>query len=176
MEFIFIIIVILVVVGVWAIKNSQETFITPNGEERPQVYFKKQFFLTIAEYKFFEIIKKIIGEEYVIFPQVNLASILNVRVNKYNTYKYRNPVNRKILDFVVFEKKYISPVLVIELDDSSHNSIDRKQRDELVDSVLLEAKIGIMHVPSQYNYNIQELTTHITDALNDLKESKREGK
>lgn len=169
MEFIFLIIVILVAVGLWAIKNSQETFITPKGEERPQVYFKKQFFLTIAEYKFFEIIKKIVGEEYVIFPQVNLASILNVRVNKYNTYKYRNPVNRKILDFVVFEKKYISPVLVIELDDSSHNNINRKQRDELVDKVLLEAKIGIMHVPSQYYYNIQELTTHITGALKELK-------
>jgi very-short-patch-repair endonuclease len=85
-------------------------------------------------------------------------------------------INRKILDFVVFEKKYISPVLVIELDDSSHNSMDRKQRDELVDSVMMEAKIGIMHVPSQYNYNIQELTSHITDALKDFKEFKKVGK
>ena len=49
-------------------------------------YEAKDIFITECEKKFFDAIKSIVGENYIVQPQINLASI----VNKVTADKYRN--------------------------------------------------------------------------------------
>ena len=55
-------------------------------------------------------------------------------------------IDRKSVDFVLFDKEYFSPFMIIELDDSSHEREDRKIRDGFVDSICQKAEIPIKHI------------------------------
>lgn len=61
---------------------------------------------------------------------------------------YRNKIDLKSVDFVLFDKQNISPVLVIELDDYTHQRSDRQARDGFVDRVLNHCGVPILHVVS----------------------------
>jgi hypothetical protein len=49
------------------------------------------------------------------------------------------------------------PYRVIELDDSTHQRRDRRERDALVDSYLVEAGIEIVHYPAARRYRPADL-------------------
>ena len=51
------------------------------------------------------------------------------------------------MDFVICDEK-LNVLLILELDDSSHDTETRKQRDTFVDSVLTGSGYRILHVRS----------------------------
>ncbi len=59
----------------------------------------------------------------------------------------------------------LQPVLGIELDDSSHDRKDRKERDEFVDSLFAHAGLGILHVPTARAYQAVDLADRIKAVL-----------
>ncbi|MBC7876702.1 MAG: DUF2726 domain-containing protein [Anaerolineales bacterium] len=121
-------------------------------------YKAKQYFFTNAEASFFHFLKQMIGEGVIIFPHVALRDLVSISgVEKTNYYKYYNQIDRKQVDFLLVESKTLKPMLVIELDDSSHQRADRIQRDEFVEKVLATAKIPIARVPVKQSYNAKEL-------------------
>jgi len=124
-------------------------------------YEQKSEYLTKAELVFLKVLRQAINGSYEIVTQVPLGSIVRVKSNSKNYYKYYNQIDRKILDFVLFDKSNFKPLLVIELDDSSHNLPDRKNRDKFVDKVLGVVKIPILHLPTRYSYNTSELIDNI---------------
>ena len=128
-------------------------------------YFKKDDFLTLSEKKFFNVLKQITEDKFLIFPQVNLASLVDVNANRWETYKYRNPINRKTVDFCIFKKQILEPLLVIELDDFTHLRSDRMDRDKNVDKVLSQANIPILHVKTKDSDNIELLTKQIFEKI-----------
>jgi very-short-patch-repair endonuclease len=69
-----------------------------------------------------------------------------------------NRVNRKHVDFVLCEPQYLKPMIVVELDDGSHEADERMERDALVDQVLLAAQIRIVHVPAAKGYVVNEIS------------------
>ena len=130
-----------------------------NKEEKPLYlpYLKKSYLMTKAEHEFYKVLEQAVAGKYHIVPQVQLSNI--VQVNKYEKQKqtYRNKIDRKSLDFVLFEKEYFTPYLVIELDDSSHELPDRQNRDHFVDAVLEKAGIKIEHIKTAYAYDLKNL-------------------
>ena len=42
--------------------------------------------------------------------------------------RYRNKIDRKHVDFLIYNQTTFEPVLEIELDDSSHNNLKANQR------------------------------------------------
>jgi very-short-patch-repair endonuclease len=62
------------------------------------------------------------------------------------------------VDFVLFNKEYFTPHLVIELDDSSHQRGYRRARDNFVDEVLNKVGIKIVHIKTAYQYNLDEIS------------------
>ena len=128
-------------------------------------YYKKKYFLTKAEYNFLGILQQILKDEYYIFPQVHLASILGVKKGTGNWQGLMNKINRKSVDFVIFDKQYIQPLLAIELDDSSHRFSKRQERDKFVDKIMQSASMDILHVRASGSYNVDELSNIIFDKL-----------
>ena len=79
--------------------------------------------MTIYERKMYNIIKKL-ENEYTIIPQLNLAAI----INKKNNNKYYSELFRNI-DFAIFDKELENILLLIEINDKTHNEYKRKDRD-----------------------------------------------
>ena len=68
----------------------------------------------------------------------------------------------KCVDFVIIDQRTMAPLLVVELDDRSHERTDRKARDRFVDQVLLSVGIPILHYPVLPSYNKSKLVQIIT--------------
>lgn len=62
---------------------------------------------------------------------------------KYKSYFWK--VQAKHVDFVICDKKLVARC-VIELDDNSHDTPGRKERDEFVDEVLKSAGYTVIHL------------------------------
>ena len=131
--------------------------------QRRLPYYKKNYLLTKAEASFFRVLQLVLYDDYHIFPQISLKSIVGVKSDTGKYYSFWNRINQKTLDFVLFSKNGISPLLVIELDDSSHLLAERNNRDTFLDQVLEEAGIRILHIKTQQSYNPQELINLLKD-------------
>lgn len=116
--------------------------------------------MTKAENEFFKLVSKVIRKGTVSIPQVALGSLVKTYARA-----YRNKVDRKSVDFVLFKDIYYNPPLVIEPDDSSHDRIERIKRDNFVDRVLLKANLPIIHVKLTNNLNEIELKKTIYEKI-----------
>lgn len=131
------------------------------AEKEHLPYVKKAYLMTNAERAFYTVLKEAAGDKYIIIPQVQLSKIVEIERYEMEWRKYFNKINQKSVDFVLFEKEFFSPVIAIELDDSSHHRIDREERDSSVNKILGKAGIRIEHVPWAGAYNVQELSQRL---------------
>lgn len=90
---------------------------------------------------------KPIAEElgYTVFAKVRLLDLLEPMkgTKKYKTYLYK--VQAKHVDFVLCDAKLVARY-IIELDDNSHDTAKRKERDSFVDEVVQSVGYKIIHV------------------------------
>lgn len=92
-------------------------------EEKSEIkIYERKEFMSTYELLFYEKIKDL-ENEYKIVPQVNLATIVK-KINR----GYINELFKNI-DFAIFDKDYKNVLLLIEINDSTHNKINRKDRD-----------------------------------------------
>jgi hypothetical protein len=150
--------------------NSPEAKIKEAKETKNYPFRKKRYLMTQTEYKFFGVLQEVIKGQYFIIPQVALSRIIEPQNGqpKYGTdswYSNFNRINKKTVDFVIFDKVYLSPLLVIELDDYTHNYFTRQQRDDFLDGALKAANLNILHVKPQYNYDTSQLEQAIFSQL-----------
>ena len=103
------------------------------GEKKIYQYRRKQFFLTKPEHELYKILLGVVGQDYYVFAQVHLPTILDHSVKGQKWQAAFAHINRKSVDFVLCDKKYISPKVAIELDDRSHGREDRQERDREVE-------------------------------------------
>lgn len=126
-------------------KKSKESEDATEKEER-YPYVKKQYLMTNREREFFMKLQEQYGKEYYIIPQVPLSKIVDVNHYEKHQWGYRSKIDKKTLDYVLFDPVYFTPQMVIELDDSSHELPERKERDNFVDKVLEQVQIPIQHI------------------------------
>lgn len=74
-------------------------------------------------------------------------------------------IRSKHADFVLVHPLSFAPLLVIELDDSSHEADDRQFRDAWVDEAYAQAGLPILHVPLRKRYSEEQLRQTIIDVL-----------
>lgn len=80
--------------------------------------------------------------DYIVLAQVQLSRFLGVKKG-HNYQSWSNRINRMSADFVIC-KKDASIVAVIELDDSTHQKIDRQIADTKKDKALEAAAIKVV--------------------------------
>lgn len=138
----------------------------PSDEEEEDnfPYRLRDDFLSPAEHSFYMVLKSMMGEHFTIYPKVSLADIFYVVKPNENMSAY-NKINRKHVDFLICEPKTIQPLFAIELDDSSHQRVDRVERDDFVGNVFDAADLPLIHIPVRASYNTQELGQLFRQAL-----------
>lgn len=147
--------------------GQQKRFVHPNGPVPPSPsssclpYVRKQYLLTRAERAFFDVLQTAVPPGWHVFPQVRLANLVLIERGTRGRQSHFNRIQAKCVDFVLCDAQSLSPQLVIELDDSSHDKPDRQERDTFVDAVLASAGLPILHVRWQPIYQVQDLTERI---------------
>jgi len=135
-------------------------------KEKPKyAYQKKQFFMSRAEHEFYDVLVKAVGNEYLIFAQVHLPTIVDEKIKGQPWKAARAHIDRKSVDFVLCDKVYISPKLAIELDDRTHERENRIERDGEVERILNVAGLPLLRLENHGNFNPQELASRIREKL-----------
>lgn len=120
-------------------------------------YYAKTL-LTKSEQAFYYVLIDAVKHRYYVTPQVRLADIIQPRQINWNTLR---PITSKGVDFVLCDPETFMPLIVIELDDSSHRMEHRQRRDVFVNEALRGAGIKVIRQPVQKNYDRAQLVEAI---------------
>jgi len=131
-------------------------------------YYKNPYFISLAERTFFNALLEVVNNEYFIFPQVSLNSLLKIDLKGKDYWTYINKIKQKSVDFVLVNRNNFDPLLVIELDDTSHFLKSRRIRDDFLEDSLTSAKIKYLRIKTQPSYNISELKEAILNKISEV--------
>ena len=158
-------------VGVMLVVVLVIKFITKNFSRKEEKrkplynYKRKDFLISRPEYEFFNILFKILENQYHIFTQVHLPTILDHKITGQNWKGAFSHINGKSVDFVICDKSDIKPLLAIELDDKSHEREDRIERDSEVERMLKEAGMPLLRFENNGSFNKEEIKRSILEKL-----------
>lgn len=116
-----------------------------SSEEYPYI---KPYLLTKNEWSFYKALKPITDKYRLhILAKVRLADLVSVKsgLSKSEYNKAFAKIKAKHVDFVLANPSNLAIKCAIELDDSSHNDIDRQQRDYFLDKVCETVKLPLIH-------------------------------
>lgn len=133
-------------------------------------YARKDYLLSRAERSFFGVLQQVVGSELLVFTKVRLGDLLYIKKGTENRQSFFNRIQSKHVDFVLCEPGAVRPVLVIELDDSSHDKAGRQARDAFVDEALTVAGLPILRVRAKASYSPDKLKGSIKDAISQERE------
>jgi hypothetical protein len=152
----------LVVVGIAAAsrkKKIQAPVATTDKWEPPQAdrlpYEMRRYFFSASERSFYEVLRRLVPS-HTVFAKVRMADLVSVESGAASWRTHFNRIQSKHIDFVLLDSD-LSPVVAVELDDSSHDREDRKTRDEFVDGVFSVARLPLVHVRAKRAYVPDEL-------------------
>lgn len=137
----------IVILALWVLLKYLEIDDKTDKKDYSNAYQRK-LLLTKNEWKnYMSMRQQLEGEGLRICPKVRLLDLIEPK--KCSNAKERrallNKIQSKHVDFTICDEK-LNVLLVLELDDSSHEAESRRQRDLFVDSVLTGAGYQILHV------------------------------
>lgn len=133
-----------------------------NNIDGPTVNYIPKRFLSTNEYNFLNKFIDLENELHVnIVPQVNLASV----IDKVSDSRFHNELFRNI-DFGIFNADYSKLLLLIELNDESHNNYHRKKRDIKVRDICNKAGIKLITFYTRYSNEKEYVKSRIIKELN----------
>lgn len=115
----------------------------------------KEYLVTNFEHHYLEKLRLWFSKDYYIYCQVAVGSALtiNADVSKLNLVQRRTfaqKCHNMSFDFMLVEKGTDRIICAIELDDPTHNRVERKLRDRRLDRVCAAAGIPIFHITNIY--------------------------
>ena len=136
-----------------------------SSTEEALPYQKEPHLLTRAERFLFFALHKAVGSQYHIFPKVRLIDIIHVRSNTPDSQAHKNRIMSKHIDFVLCTRDDFTPLLAIELDDSSHRSQIAQRRDSIKDAALQAASLPILRIAATPTYDAINLLSRINQLI-----------
>ena len=113
----------------------------------PQLAESRTWLLTDHECVLFHLLKRCLPEDMHINSKVRIADLILIKkthgLKAYQSMFAR--ITQKHVDFVITQGPS-EIAFAVELDDSTHQQDDRKQRDKFVDSVFSAAGIPLVHI------------------------------
>ena len=123
-------------------------------------YVRKNF-LTNNELSFLNKLKELeIENGLKIVPQVNLATV----IKKISDIPYQNELFRNI-DYGIFSNNYERLLLLIELNDSSHQNQNRQYRDKKVHEICEMAGIKLITFYTKYSNEKEYVKNRIRNEI-----------
>lgn len=131
---------------------DQEEGAAESTEEFPYI---KTYLLTKNEWAFYKAIKPIAAKYKLhIIAKVRIADLVSVKpgLNRKAYFAAFSKINCKHFDFLLCNPANMAVKAAIELDDSSHDKIDRQQRDYFVNKLCETVKLPLIRVTDSNDF------------------------
>ena len=138
-------------------------FVTTRGTDYP--YKRKDYLFSRGERAFYDALRAAVGNNLLIFAKVRLEDLVYLPSGVQARMKWINKVRQKHADFVLCSCDRVSPVLVIELDDSSHDNEQQQRRDDVKNRVLAAAGLPLLRYRARASYSSKEIADLIRNKL-----------
>jgi len=146
-----------------AIARALPKYLIVSRKKVENAYVKKTYIMTASEYEVFRRVERILqNTKYLILPQVATRSIVN-KTNGYRDYELNT-----IVDSRICTRNGYSPVLVIELNDNSHNEKERRERDEKQKAIFKSANMPLITLWTNLENNPAYIKERIEKILLDI--------
>jgi hypothetical protein len=132
--------------------------------ERNYNYYVNNRFLSPAEHSFYLVALKVLGDEYILCPQVNMAAVFGIN-EKYHYMAAFRSISQKRVDFIVCDAITMKILFGIELDESSHKRKDRMERDAFVEKVFESSHLPLIRINTRESYSTNELKNKFESVL-----------
>lgn len=152
MDFTYIVILVFIFVAL-------QFFLRKSPGKTDFPYEKYRFLLTKAERNFYGTLSLALGDQFAVMCKVRIADVLGTRKGLSSKERIRafNKISRKHFDFVLCEPADLSIVAAIELDDRSHRSSGRRERDQFVEGACVAAGLALHRFDVKRAYQVEEL-------------------
>lgn len=131
------------------------------GPEVPTFpYGIRDEFLSPTERAFFQVLVQAVQHRAIICMKVRLADVFFVARPHENRAAF-NRIAQKHIDFLLCDSATLRPILGIELDDASHNRLDRQERDDFVNQAFAVAHLPLLHIRAQRTYVYEQVAASL---------------
>lgn len=162
----FIFIYVVVIKGLSAPSRKRDLNL---HTEKPRLSYKyrgKTHIMTQREEKFFLLLNDIFRDKCYIIPQVHLSALLEHRIKGQNWKGAFSHINGKSVDYVLLRSKDLSVLCAVELDDSTHDTADRIERDKEVGWMFGLANVPLIRLRNPENMSKQEIVDSFAKIIN----------
>jgi|SRR6267143_1568628 len=126
-------------------------------------FLRRDYLLTALEKRFYNVLRKVVAPHSV-HPKVRLADLVDAeRSHCFWQANFRR-ICSKHIDFVVCDAA-LSPIIAVELDDSSHLLPDRVLRDRKLNRILEIASFPLLRVVARRTYDAKVIEKDIMAKL-----------
>jgi Protein of unknown function (DUF2726) len=149
--------VLLLIVLIWVVRS----FLEPAVKMEPV-----RSLLTPAEQRFYEALDTAIDGRFVILSKVRIADLFFITSsNSSARLRVFRSIASKHVDFVLAEPADLHPIAAIELDDSSHDRSNRRQRDQLLDELFEKAGLPLIRFRAAARYNPRQIEDAVGEVV-----------
>ena len=124
------------ILNLFGINTNHKKDIDKDTNNKTNSYVERNF-MTSTEMIFYNKIKEL-NDEYIIIPQVNLGTIIEKKTKGYRNELFKN------IDFAIFSKDFKEVLLLIELNDSTHQQYKRRKRDRNLYDICKNANMKLI--------------------------------
>ncbi len=128
-------------------------------------YSPKTHIMTKREENFFKTLCEIFEGKCHVIPQVHLSALLDHRVKGQNWKGAFYHINGKSVDFVLLRRRDLSVLCAVELDDATHDTINRLDRDAEVERIFDSVRIPLVRLRSPEKMTKQEIVDSFADII-----------
>jgi len=130
-------------------------------------YISRERVLTPTERSFFGALEMSLSSQYRVFPKIRLADLIEPSRGT-DRRAFQSAFNRiaaKHADFTICRESDLAILGVIELDDQSHDWLDRQARDRFLAQALQSAGIPLLRIKAARGYDTVQLSNQLTAFL-----------
>lgn len=129
-------------------------------------YSRQKSLFTKAELSFYRALQEATTEQYQVLGKVRVADVLKPQTeNRGDWQRAFNKISAKHFDFVLCDRDSLKVLAAIELDDSSHQRVDRVKRDDFLNQAVKSAGLPLIRFPVQTAYEREAIQRYIAQAL-----------
>ncbi len=122
--------------------------------------------LTPAERLFMQSLEIATDGRWRISFKVRVADVIEVTsADRRERQRLFRRIAAKHIDFLLTEPETFEPVLAVELDDSSHDRLERRERDEFLDELFRAAQLPLVRVEAASRYSPNKISRTLEEAL-----------
>jgi hypothetical protein len=138
-----------------------------------QPYKRAPLLFTPAERNFFRQLVRAVDGDYLVFGKVRVGDLVTIKAKYGSKGSMRDlsKVAQKHVDFCLCDPESLAVICAIELNDKSHERMDRRSRDCFLNTVFKDVGLPIVWVKAQNSYNPMDIRQAIQASIESVLQS-----